>query len=101
MSDTYSPALKARLIQSGTLPETWGAALNSDAISLLDSAIAGRKVITLTGLTYSLGALTAGADAESRYMALQFIGDRDPKRAREYIKTRDDRMEAIADRDRK
>lgn len=74
MSDTYSPSLKTRLIQSGTLPETWGAALNSDAISLLDSAIAGRKVITLTGITYSLGALTSGADAESRYMALQFIG---------------------------
>jgi integrase len=32
------------------------------------------------------------------WLALQFIGDTDPKRAKEYVQKRDDRMQAVADR---
>jgi len=75
MADTYSTYLAIRLPATGAYNNTWGATLNSDAFQLLDTAIAGQStVITLTGTTYSLPALTGGSASTSRNFCLVFAG---------------------------
>lgn len=75
MADTYSPNLRVRLPETGQYANTWGTTLNSDALTLLDQAIAGQKAINIgAAVTYSLAALTNGAAADSRYFSLLFSG---------------------------
>lgn len=74
MSDTFDQWLKIRLIQTGAYNNTWGQVLNADALASLADAIAGRSEINLTGLTYSLPALSNGTDSDSRAAVLYFAG---------------------------
>lgn len=75
MADTFSSNLKVRLLETGAYNNVWGAVHNSDAINLLDLAIAGRSTIALgVATTYSLQALTDGGASESRSAILTFTG---------------------------
>jgi hypothetical protein len=74
MADTFDQWLKIRLIQTGAYNNTWGAVLNADALAALADGIAGRSDITLTGVTYSLPALSNGTDSDSRAAVLRFVG---------------------------
>lgn len=75
MADTFSTWLKARFIETGTDPNTWGAILNSDVCALFDAAITGVSVIALgSATTYSMPALTNGGTSTSRSLMLRFTG---------------------------
>ena len=75
MADSYSTFLQVRLPATGAYNNTWGSTLNSDALSLLDVAIAGWTTVGIGGATtYSLPALTAGSASTSRYFSIMFTG---------------------------
>lgn len=75
MVDTYSSFLKVRLLESGAYNNSWGSVHNSDAVNLLDYAIAGRAQIDLgTSTTYGLAALADGGASEARAAVLEFSG---------------------------
>lgn len=75
MADTYSTNLKARLVEDNAYSTTWGQKLNTDALALIDDAVAGKESINLgTSTTYSLAALPNGSDSESRAAVLKFTG---------------------------
>ena len=73
MSDTYTSSLRLDQPTVGGDSNTWGGTLNTD-LQLIDSAITGVAVISLTGLsTYTLTA-NNGATDQSRCMLYQFTG---------------------------
>lgn len=75
MADSYSQFLQIRLPATGAYNNTWGSTLNSDAFSLLDTAIAGWTTVGIGSATaYSLPALAAGASSVSRYLGLYVTG---------------------------
>lgn len=74
MADTFTSSLKIRQPATGQYANAWGSVLNSDAFQLFDTAIAGLATINLTGTTFSMPAMSNGADASSRYFCLKFTG---------------------------
>jgi hypothetical protein len=75
MSDTFTTALAIRLPATGAYNNTWGAVLNSNALQLFDTAIAGLSQISIGSSTsYSMPAMAQGADCPSRYFCIQFSG---------------------------
>lgn len=75
MSDTFTTNLKVRLPETGQYFNSWGTTLNSDAIELLDEAIAGQAIVPIgTSTAYSLAAMSQGATSESRMFSLLFAG---------------------------
>lgn len=74
-ADSFTTFLQIRLPATGAYDNTWGATLNSDALSLLDSAVTGWTTQSVgSSSTYSLPALTAGSASPSRYFSLLFTG---------------------------
>ena len=75
MSDTFSPALQIRLPATGAYSNTWGSVLNSDALTLIDNAIAGLIQVNLgTSVVLNVPPLNAGSSSIARYFCVQFIG---------------------------
>lgn len=75
MADSFSTYLALRLPATGAYNNTWGATLNTDTFSLVDTAVAGWTVISVgSATTYSLPAQTPGAVSLSRYFSLLFTG---------------------------
>jgi hypothetical protein len=75
MADSYSTFLQVRLPATGYYDNTWGATLNSDALQLLDTAVAGWTSFSVgSAVTYSLPALTPGSSSTSRYFGLLITG---------------------------
>ncbi|CAM6001447.1 unnamed protein product [Sphagnum balticum] len=73
MSDSYTASLRLDQPQVGGDSGTWGGTINTD-LTLLDSAITGIAVVSLTGLTtYTLTA-NNGATDQARCMLYQFTG---------------------------
>jgi microcystin-dependent protein len=56
MADSFSPLLNLRLQQTGGNDNTWGDLLNSDALTPIENAIAGKAQYTVTGGTLDLSA---------------------------------------------
>lgn len=56
MADSFSPLLGLRLQQTGNNQNTWGDLLNSDTITPLENAVAGRVSHPVTGGTLDLSA---------------------------------------------
>jgi hypothetical protein len=75
MSDTFTSNLKIRQPQTDAYSNTWGSVLNSDALQLFDTAIAGLSAISIGSSTaYAMPAMSQGSDSPSRYFCIQFSG---------------------------
>ncbi len=75
MADSYTQFLQVRLPATNSYNNTWGSTLNSDTVSLLDTAVAGWTTVGLgSATTYSLPALTGGSSSISRYLGLYVTG---------------------------
>lgn len=75
MADSFTPFLQIRLPATGAYNNTWGATLNSDALTLLDAAITGQIAVNIgSSVNFSLPALTPGATSQSRYFCLLMLG---------------------------
>jgi hypothetical protein len=75
MADSFTPFLQVRLPATGAYNNTWGATLNSDALTLLDAAITGQIAVNIGSSTnFSLPALTPGATSQSRFFCLLMLG---------------------------
>ena len=72
MATQYSPILKLALPVAGELSGTWGDVVNENITSMLEEAIAGRKVInTWTANSHTL-TVAEGLTSESRSAILEF-----------------------------
>ena len=69
MASTFSPDLRLELIGTGDQAGAWGATLNANLGTLVESAIAGAAAVTVTSAAQALTALN-GADDESRHAIL-------------------------------
>lgn len=65
MASSYSPKLRLELINTGEQTGTWGLTNNKNLGTLLEQAIAGTAVITMTDANYTLST-TNGASDEAR-----------------------------------
>jgi hypothetical protein len=75
MSDTFTPSLKLRQPATGAYNNTWGSVINSDTFGLVDTAIAGRSVLSIgSAVSFSMPAMSQGADSPSRYFTIAFSG---------------------------
>lgn len=75
MADSFSTFLQLRLPATGAYNNTWGATLNSDTFSLVDTAVTGWTVVNIAAaVSYSLPAQSPGAPSVSRYFSLLFTG---------------------------
>lgn len=72
MPSSYTPRLRLELQAAGENLNTWGAPKLNNAISRIDTAIAGRAAIVLAGAPYSLSA--SNGDDEARSAILDFTG---------------------------
>lgn len=72
MPSSYSTSLRLNLQNTGENSNTWGTLLNSGALSLIDSALAGWTTIALTG-NLTLTASNGAAD-QARSAMLKFTG---------------------------
>ena len=72
MASTYSTRISLEKQADGENPNTWGSRLNENVIELVDEAIAGFEVVSVTGpLTLTA---TQGTTNQARNFALQFAG---------------------------
>lgn len=72
MPSSYTPRLRLELQAAGENLNTWGAPKLNNAISRIDTAIAGRAAVVLAGAPYSLSA--SNGDDEARSAILDFSG---------------------------
>ncbi|WP_340647536.1 hypothetical protein [Phenylobacterium sp.] len=72
MPSSYTPRLRLELQAAGENLNTWGAPKLNNALSRIDTAIAGRAAIVLAGAAYSLSA--SNGDDEARAAILDFSG---------------------------
>lgn len=73
MAITYSPILKLNIITTGTEDNTWGDITNTNLGVLLEEAIAGTAIISVTGGDVTLSD-NNGATDEARCMAIRVQG---------------------------
>lgn len=73
MTSTYSSALRLELVGSGDQQGTWGATTNVNLGQLLEQAIGGFQVVTMTDADYTLTALNGALD-ESRNAVVKITG---------------------------
>jgi hypothetical protein len=69
MASTFSPDLRLELIGTGDQAGAWGATLNANLGTLIESAIAGAATVTVTSAAQALTALN-GADDQARHAIL-------------------------------
>lgn len=74
MPSTYTPSLRLTLPQTGDLVGTWGNTVNNGITALLDQAVAGTVLITMTSNTTYVLSTANGATDQSRYMFLTIAG---------------------------
>lgn len=72
MASTFSPDLRLELIGTGDQAGAWGATLNGNLGTLIESAIAGATTVTVTSAAQALTALN-GADDQARHAILVLI----------------------------
>ena len=73
MASTYTDRLGLELQANGENPNNWGDLLNSNVINLLDEAIAGYAVVSVSSVAVTLTDNNASSD-QSRNAALEFAG---------------------------
>jgi hypothetical protein len=73
MASTYTDRLRLEKQGSGENPNSWGTILNQNVIDLLDDAIAGYAVVSVSGTPLTLSE-TNGAPDQSRNASLEFSG---------------------------
>jgi hypothetical protein len=73
MVSTYTDRLGLELQANGENPNNWGDLLNSNVISLVDEAIAGYAVVSVSSVAVTLTDNNGTAD-QSRNAALEFAG---------------------------
>lgn len=72
MPSSYTPSLRLELQAAGENLNTWGAPKLNNALSRIETSIAGRAAIVLAGAPYSLTA--SNGDDEARSAILDFTG---------------------------
>lgn len=72
MPSSYTPRLRLELQAAGENLNTWGAPKLNNALSRIDTAIAGRTSVALAGAPYNLSA--SNGDDEARAAVLDFTG---------------------------
>lgn len=77
MPSTYSPDLRIELIANGEQSGTWGATTNNNLGTLIEDAISGLAVVTISGTNQALTAQNGAAD-QARCAALQLNGGSAP-----------------------
>ncbi len=73
MASTYTNRLGLEKQTDGENPNSWGAILNTNVIDLLDEAIAGYTIVSVSGVPLTLTD-NAGSTDQSRNAALEFAG---------------------------
>ncbi len=73
MASTYTDRLGLEKQTDGENPNSWGAILNTNVIDLLDEAIAGYTIVSVSGVPLTLTD-NAGSTDQSRNAALEFAG---------------------------
>ena len=73
MASTYTDRLGLEKQTDGENPNSWGAILNTNVIDLLDDAIAGYTVVSVSGVPLTLTD-NSGSTDQSRNAALEFAG---------------------------
>ena len=74
MASTYTPSLKLLLQGTGDNSGNWGALVNTDLTTLVDTAIAGYATITMANANYTLSSGNGSSANESRNMYLNVVG---------------------------
>lgn len=77
MPSTYSPDLRIELIANGEQSGTWGSTTNNNLGTLIEDAISGLAVVTISGTNQALTAQNGAAD-QARCAALQLNGGSAP-----------------------
>jgi len=73
MASTYTDRLRLEKQGNGENPNSWGTILNQNVIDLLDDAIAGYAVVSVSGVPLTLSE-TNGAPDQSRNASLEVAG---------------------------
>jgi hypothetical protein len=73
MASTYTDRLRLEKQGNGENPNSWGTLLNQNVIDLLDDAIAGYAVVSVSGVPLTLSE-TNGAPDQSRNASLEVAG---------------------------
>jgi len=73
MASTYTDRLRLELQGNGENPNSWGAILNQNTIDLLDTAVAGYQIVSVSSVGVSLTTQNGSADT-SRSFGLRFDG---------------------------
>lgn len=72
MPSTYSPNLRIELIANGEQSGAWGTTTNNNLGTLIETAISGRSLVTITSTSQALTALNGAAD-QSRNQIIQLV----------------------------
>jgi len=72
MASTYSSDLRIELIANGEQSGTWGSTTNNNLGTLIESAISGRAVVTVTSDKQALTAIDGAAD-QARCAAIEVV----------------------------
>jgi hypothetical protein len=73
MASTYTNRLGLEKQTDGENPNSWGAILNTNVIDLIDDAIAGYEIVSVSGTAITLTD-NQGSSDQSRNAALEFAG---------------------------